>query len=118
VFKIKHNHFSILKFAQFAPQILTSDFSPILKSLAHFLAVAVSSQLMLFWVEMVSNRSKGGEKSLSLSWGFESSHSSFSRSSGLMGVLSSIVQSFMFSVLDIFEDLVFNSFVAFQFICH
>lgn len=69
------------------------------------LAIALSSQLMLFRVEVSSNRSKSGEKSLGLSRGFESSHSSLLCSSRLMGILRPIVQSLVLSMLHVLQHL-------------
>ena len=47
-------------------RLQASDFSPIFKSLAEFLAISGGSQLMLLGVKVVSNWSKGREKSLRL----------------------------------------------------
>ncbi len=69
-----------------------SDFPPILKSLVELLAIALSSQVMLFWMKVLSNGFKSGEKSLCLSRRFKSSHPSFSRSSRLMRILAKVVQ--------------------------
>ncbi|MDV2997220.1 MAG: hypothetical protein N4J56_006925 [Chroococcidiopsis sp. SAG 2025] len=64
---------------------LCSRFQPnnvllILKSLAQELTIVLSGQLMLFWVEVVSNRFKSGEKALGLPWRFESPHPALSNS--------------------------------------
>ncbi len=93
-----------------------SDFSPILKSLAELLAIAISGQLMLFWVEVVSNRVKSRKKSLRLPWRFKSPHSSLSRSSWLMGILGSIVQSLVLPMLHVLHHLLLCGFVALKFV--
>lgn len=93
-----------------------SNFSPILKSLVELLAIALSSQVMLFGVKVLSDGFKSREKSLYLSRRFESSHPSFSRSSRLMGILGSIVQSLMLSMLHVRHHLLLRCFVTFEFV--
>ena len=99
-------------------RIQPSNLSPILNTLAQLFAVSFRSELMLFRMKVVSNRSKSRKKSLGLSRRFESSHSPFPDWCGLMRVLRSIVQSLVLSMLHVWHPLFLRRFVALQFVRH
>jgi hypothetical protein len=73
---------------------------------------------MLFGVEVVSNWSKSGEKTLSLSGGFEFPHTSLSHSSRLVGILCTIIQPLVLSMFHTLEHLFLCRCVTLELVGH
>jgi hypothetical protein len=67
---------------------------------------------------MVGDRSKGREKSLGMTRGFETAHGSFTLSGRLMRVFGSIIQAFVLAMLNAGQSLFLGSGIAGQFIGH
>jgi hypothetical protein len=67
-------------------------------------------------VEVFSDKFKGREKSLRLTWRLEATHSLFSESRWLVRVLCSIVQTFVLSVLHTLEYLFLGCPIALKFV--
>jgi hypothetical protein len=67
---------------------------------------------MAAWAEMVSNGTVRREKPLRMSGRFEPSHCSFSLAGGLMGILRTIIETAVLSVLYTQQHFLFRRAIA------
>jgi hypothetical protein len=78
------------------------------ESVLHLLTVFWGREEVTSQAEVLRNRAIGGQETLGMPWGFEPLHPSLSLARRLVGVLSSIVQVLVLSVLDTGQEFPFR----------